>query len=57
MSRNLIVTGIHREELAFGDRVSDLLGDLDIDVMRIPEGISHRKTGTDCGPQVSHRRW
>lgn len=37
----LLVTGIHQEELAFGDRVVSLLSDLEIDVMRIPEGISH----------------
>ena len=43
----LLVTGIHREELAFGDRVAALLDKQRIQVLRIPEGISHSRTGTD----------
>ncbi len=43
----LLVTGIHREELAFGDRVATLLDTKNIQVLRIPEGISHSRTGTD----------
>lgn len=43
----LLVTGIHREERDFGDRVAALLDRDRIGVMRIPEGISHARTGTD----------
>ena len=43
----LLVTGIHREELAFGDRVAALMDEERIQVLRIPEGISHSRTGTD----------
>ncbi len=42
----LLVTGIHREELAFGDRVAALMDQERIQVLRIPEGISHSRTGT-----------
>ncbi len=47
MMRTLLVTGIHREELSFGDRVSDLLDTQSIQVLRIPQGISHARSGTD----------
>ena len=47
MAETLLVTGIHREELGFGDRVSGLLNRDHIHVMRIPEGISHVRTGRD----------
>jgi hypothetical protein len=43
----LLVTGIHREELAFGDRVAALMDKERTQVLRIPEGISHSRTGTD----------
>ncbi len=43
MSTTLLVTGIHREELGFGDRVADLLDHERVDVLRIPEGISHAR--------------
>lgn len=47
MLETLLVIGIHREELGFGDRVAALLDSDHIQVMRIPEGISHARTGTD----------
>jgi hypothetical protein len=45
-ARALLVTGVHREELGFGDRVAALLDAERIDVLRIPEGITQRRTGT-----------
>ena len=47
MPETLLVTGIHREELGFGDRVASLLDEGLIQVMRIPEGISHTQNGKD----------
>lgn len=47
MADTLLVIGIHREELAFGDRVADTLDQSAIDVMRIPAGISNSRTGAD----------
>lgn len=41
----LLVTGIHREELSFGDRVSALVDPARLDVMRIPRGIPQRRKG------------
>lgn len=35
----VLVTGIHLEELAFGDRVAELLGPGEVDVLRIPQGV------------------
>lgn len=35
----VLVTGIHREELNFGDRVARRCDSDDIDVLRIPEGV------------------
>jgi len=49
MPEVLLVIGIHREELAFGDQVADLIDQAKIDLMRIPQGISHARTGTDDG--------
>jgi hypothetical protein len=46
-ARTLLVTGVHREELGFGDRVAALLSNDRIDVLRIPKGITQRRTGTD----------
>jgi len=46
-SRTLLVIGIHREELSFGDRVAALVDPQRIDVLRIPSGIPHARTGTD----------
>ena len=43
----LLVTGIHREELQFGDRVTKLLDTDVIDIMRIPQGIARARTGTE----------
>lgn len=43
----LLVTGIHREELGFGDRVSELLDPARIDVLRIPCGVSQVPSGPD----------
>ncbi len=47
MVQTLLVTGIHREELGFGDRVAELLDKRSIQIMRIPQGISHTRSGTD----------
>lgn len=47
MTTTLLVTGIHREELGFGDRVAALVAPEKIDVLRIPRGISNSRTGTD----------
>jgi len=47
MAEALLVTGIHREELAFGDRVAALLDSNQIDVMRIPEGIPQNQINKD----------
>lgn len=44
MSEILLVTGVHREELAFGDHVAELLDKECFDVMRIAEGISHSRS-------------
>lgn len=38
----VLVTGIHAEELEFGDRVTGRLVDGDIEVLRIPEGVPQR---------------
>ena len=46
MASTLLVTGIHREELAFGDHVSELVDRNRVDILRVPEGISHTKDGT-----------
>ena len=40
MSKAIIVIGIHREELAFGERVAELLDGSGIDVLRIEQGLS-----------------
>ena len=41
-AETVLVTGVHREELAFGDRVTDRLDARGIDLLRIPEGVSQR---------------
>lgn len=41
----LLVTGIHRDELEFGDRVAALIDPTSVDVLRIPEGISRARFG------------
>jgi hypothetical protein len=46
MSRALLVTGIHREELDFGDRVAALVDPDQVEVLRIARGISNARTGT-----------
>ena len=46
MTNTLLVTGIHREELAFGDHVCEQVDRGQIDVMRVPEGVSHARDGT-----------
>ncbi len=43
----VLVIGVHREELAFGERVAASLSHLPIDVYRIPEGISGRHPRQD----------
>lgn len=43
----LLVIGIHREELAFGDQVAKLLKDSSLDVLRIGEGISSERPSRD----------
>lgn len=46
-ARILLVIGVHREELAFGDQlVSGLAGQM-IDVLRIPSGLSARRPRAD----------
>ncbi len=57
MSTTLLVTGIHREELGFGDRVAKLLDHDRVDVLRIPEGITHSrpKAGDLFYYQTRHR--
>ncbi len=46
MTQTLLVTGIHREELDFADRVTDLLDTQHIQILRIAQGISHARCGT-----------
>ena len=57
MVESLLVIGVHREELAFGDQVASLMDDSKFDVMRIPSGISNTQTGTGGGfyYQTEHR--
>jgi hypothetical protein len=43
----VVVTGVHREELAFGDRVADRLDPEGVDILRIPEGVPQRCTDVD----------
>ena len=43
----LLIIGVHREELAFGERVAEGLGPELIDLLRIPEGISGRRPHPD----------
>jgi len=47
MAQTLLVTGIHREELSFGDRVVEQLDEERIQILRIPQGISHARPGSD----------
>ena len=47
MSVAVLVTGIHREELGFGDRVAALVDRRQVEVLRIAHGISNARTGTD----------
>lgn len=42
---SVLVTGIHRKELGFGDRVAALIDPTLVDVMRIPQGISQARKG------------
>ena len=49
MSPAVLVTGIHREELGFGDRVAALVDPEQVQVLRIAHGISNARTGTDDG--------
>lgn len=42
-SDTLLVTGIHREELAFGDHVVERLDRTAIDLLRIPHGITQKR--------------
>ncbi|SRR6056297_1636798 len=41
-AETVLVTGVHREELGFGDRVTDGLDTRRIDLLRIPEGVAQR---------------
>ena len=43
MSKAILVIGIHKEELAFGERVAELLDGSMISVLRIEQGLSNRK--------------
>lgn len=45
--RTLVVIGVHREELAFGDQVALGLDGQMIDVLRIPRGLSARRPRAD----------
>jgi hypothetical protein len=47
LATTLLVIGIHREELAFGDAVAAGLDRRRFDVLRIPEGISGRHPRPD----------
>lgn len=46
-ARTLLVIGIHREELAFGDNVAAGLDLSRVDLLRIPEGLSGRHPRAD----------
>jgi hypothetical protein len=46
-ARTVLVTGIHREELSFGDQVAELLASETIDVLRIPEGVPQSCSDVD----------
>lgn len=43
MKECLLVTGVHREELAFGDKVTRHFAVPGIEILRIPKGISHSR--------------
>lgn len=43
MSKAILVIGIHREELAFGEGVAELLEESGIDVLHIEQGLSSKK--------------
>lgn len=43
----VLVIGVHREELAFGERVAEELNPQAVAVLRIPEGISGRRPRPD----------
>ena len=47
MVASLLVIGVHKEELAFGDHIARLIDNSQIEIMRIPSGISNKQTGTD----------
>ena len=47
MVNTLLVTGMHREELGFGDRVAERVDKNKVEILRVPLGISHERTGTD----------
>lgn len=49
MNSTLVVTGIHKEELEFGDQVVGKLKHVNVDIMRIPEGITHDRAGLGEG--------
>ena len=53
----MLLIGIHREELAFGDQVAAGLADLPIELLRIPQGVSGRHPRPDqvFRAQVQHR--
>ena len=46
-AETLLVVGIHREELHFGDHVAALVDPSQIAVLRIPTGIPQARTGND----------
>jgi len=43
MSKPILAIGIHKEELAFGERVAELLDGSMISVLRIEQGLSNKK--------------
>jgi hypothetical protein len=44
-NETLLVIGIHRDELAFGERVATLVEPAHVDVLRIPHGIDQPRRG------------
>lgn len=52
----VLVTGVHREELEFGDRVAARIEGGDIEVLRIPKGVPQRCTDVDQQFQYETRQ-
>lgn len=52
MSRTLLVTGIHREELRFGDRVAALVDPDQVEVLRIARALADKRRHIYVGLEV-----